>query len=301
MAVFDSYLLKRVACQARLARVREAWRYALVRPRERKRFHVVSMERNAGPSAIRCLESVYRQHYDRALVRHVFIDDASTDGTDERIERWLRDHPDSSVQYVHNTDRLGSGANGPRGSRMAEPGSIVIEVDGDDWLPDHRVLSFFDRVYEDPEVWMTYNTAMKYKNGRYRRPSAQWRQPYPAEVIARNEVRYHPVDRLGHPRTYRIELFHQVPPQYLTDPNTGEPWLYARDKALFFPMMELAGTHARHVYRVCYVYDISQRWAVTDADARACDEIRRLPPCAPLDSLPPPDPAPRHRQPQQPS
>lgn len=296
MSVLDSYPLKRLACRVRPATVREAWRYALVRPREGKRFHIVSMERNAGQSAIRCLESVYHQDYDRDLVRHVFIDDASTDGTHETIERWLGEHPDCSVEYVRNTERQGSGANGPRMSRMAEPGSIVIEVDGDDWLADPGVLRFFDKVYEDDDVWMTYNAAMKYKKGRYRRPSAEWRRPYPEDAIAKNEVRCHPVDHLGHPRTYRTELFHQVPPEQLLDPKTGKPWVYARDKALFFPMMELAGTHARHIYRVCYVYDISQRWAVTEADSQACEEIRRLPRCTPLASLPSLGGAPKHEQ-----
>ena len=52
----------------------------------------------------------------------------------------------------------GGCANYTLGFRRAPAGSIVIQVDGDDWLPDDQVLAYLNMVYHDRDVWMTYNT-----------------------------------------------------------------------------------------------------------------------------------------------
>ncbi len=277
------YLVKRLWCELRPHRVLEAIRYALVRPKTDQRFFVVSAERNAGHNAIRCLESVYRQRYDRARVRHLFTDDASDDQTPRLIEGWLAAHPDHCVQFIRNEESKGAGWNSLRAVRMAPPGWIVVELDGDDWLPDPRVLAFLNKVYADPGVWMTYNTGMRYKNGRYRRPSAKWR-PFPREVLESAGVRRHPHDSLGPLRTFRSELLRHFRDESMLDPDTGE-FFRARDKALYFPLIELAGTHARHIYRVTYVYDISQRHKVTEVELASAQKVRSLQPYQPLESL----------------
>jgi len=277
------YLVKRAWSELRPRRLLEAARYALVRPRRDQRFFVVSAQRNAGQNAIRCLESVYSQRYDPTLVRHVFTDDASDDQTPALVEEWLASHPDHRVEFIRNSERKGAGANSLRAVRMAPPGWIVVELDGDDWLPDSRVFAFLNKVYDDPDVWMTYNTAMRYKGGRYRRPSRKWR-PFPPEVLARGQVRTHPTDSLGPLRTFRSELLRHFRDESMVDPETGE-FYAARDKALYFPLIELAGTHARHIYRITYVYDITERHKVAEVELASAEKIRRLPPYEPLEWL----------------
>ena len=160
-------LRRRLVHLTRTAHRAVEWlRYAMVRPRKNHSFHIVSSERNAGEWAIRCLESVYSQHYDRALVRHIFIDDASDDGTHESVLRWLDAHPWHRVAYIHNTERLGGAVNNLTGFRMADRESIVVELNGDDWLPDPGVLRFLNRVYANGDVWMTYNSPLRFRNSR---------------------------------------------------------------------------------------------------------------------------------------
>ena len=279
----------RVRLRQRVPRRMEALRYAMVRAKEQKKFHVVSCERNAGEWAIRCLESVYSQDYDRRRVRHVFFDDASDDGTHESIEQWLRDHPGHSVQYIHNTERKGGAANDLTGFRMAEPRSIVIEVDGDDWLPDKNVLKFFNKVYQKGDIWTTYNTPIRFDNGRYHRNPQTQRCRIAEDLIARNRVRLGPW-RSHHLHTFRAELFRHIREESLIDPETGEYW-ETRDKSVFYPMLELAGKHSRHVYRITYVYNITGfsdfrgDHFTQDVSRRKGRRIRLLPRYKPLESL----------------
>ena len=80
------------------------------------------------------------------------------DGTPKIINNWLAEHPGNSVNFVHNGERVGMLANNLAGFRRAADGDIGIELNGDDWLPDPGVLTFLNKVYDDNDVWMTYNT-----------------------------------------------------------------------------------------------------------------------------------------------
>jgi len=277
--------LKRAWWMMRAPSMSEAVYYARVQPATACRFHVISSQRNASSGALRCLESLYNQRYDRSRVTHVFTDDASDDDTPELVKRWLLEHPGHFVRFIRNRERRGPAFNSLRAIKMAPPGSIVVEVDGDDWLPDRGVLQFLNKVYGDPGVWMTYNTAMKYKNGHYRRPSRKWR-PIPRAVLAEGAIRRYELDSLGHLRTFRAELAWHVRLANVIDPATGDLFITARDKAFYFSLIELAGTHARHIHRITYVYDISRRWAVPrEESAQRTERVRSLPPHQPLGDL----------------
>ena len=234
---------------AGLGRALEWARYGVRTPATRQRFWIVSCARNAGEAAIRCLDSVYAQKYDRSKIVHLFIDDASDDGTEPRVEEWLRARPDHSVRYRRNARRVGGTPNTVSGFREAPPGSIVVELNGDDWLPDPGVLAFFDRVYADGDVWMTYNSV------RSADPSLRVRsRPVPPWIVRANRFRdYRWVTH--HLHTFRRELFGHVQEEHLIDPGTGEFWESADDQAIYLAMLELAGTRSRHIHRTTCVYN----------------------------------------------
>lgn len=233
----------------RAGRLLEPLRYAFRRPRERHAFWIVSCAWNAGDDALRCLDSVHVQDHDRDRITHLFIDDGSTDGTDARVNAWLEAHPGHRVRYIRNAGRVGGTANTLKGFRAAPAGSIVIELNGDDWLPDRGVLSFLDRVYADDDVWMTYNSARSAADGR--RGSGR---PVPRRIVRANAFRaYGWVTH--HLHTFRRELFAHVRDEDLIDPVTGTYWASADDQAIYLAMLELAGTHSRHIHRITCVYN----------------------------------------------
>lgn len=269
-------LLKRA-----LGRCLEALRYAVVRPRKRQRFHVVSAQRNMGDFALNCLQSVYDQKYPNDLVRHVFIDDASTDDTATRIESWLRNHPDHRVEFIHNHDRRGMLANNRTGFQLAEEGTIGIELNGDDWLPDPGVFRFFEKVYDNDEIWMTYNT-LRQTDG-----TILFQVPPPRAV--RRSLAYRGAPWMtSHLHTFRIALYHLIPTRLLTDPETGEIWDISQDMAVYLSMLEMAGDHARHIFRITCAYhphSASDHIRNEPAQKEAAARIQSLPPCRPIQAL----------------
>ena len=143
---------------ARSATAAADLRLALFRPKRFHRFWIVSTAYNAAPFLKRHLESVACQKYPADRVQHYIIDDASRDDSEAVVAQWLERHPVRQVRYRRNPDNRGGGANLTEGFREAPAGSIVLQVDGDDWLPDARVLAYLNMVYHDSDVWMTYNS-----------------------------------------------------------------------------------------------------------------------------------------------
>ena len=260
----------------------EALRLRRFRPRTHHHFFVATAARNAGEFIERSLASVHDQHYPWDLLRHVVVDDASEDDTAERVRRWRDAHPGYPLELLENTERVGGCANYTRAFRQAPPESIVLQVDGDDWLPDPQVLAYLNMVYHDPDVWMTYNS-WQFPDGR----SALNSEPIPRRVIERNAVRDHPWVS-SHLHSFRSRLFAHVREQSLLDQQTGQYWSAAVDLAHYLPMLELAGAHSRHLGRVTYVYNLheqsifqSNRKVQADCERR----IRALPSYRPLGSL----------------
>lgn len=233
-------------------RTREAVRYALVRPRLRNHFHIVSTQRNAGHDAVRCLNSVERQHYPKDSYRHLLIDDSSSDDTLNIIEAWCQHHPCHNVDLVKRSQRRGGTWNTLDGIRQVDGESIVIELNGDDWLPDPGVLSFLNKVYRDPEVWMTYNTQ------RESTGVIPFQLPPPREVRGNRSYRDYPW-ATSHLHTFRRALFDHVSEEVMIDPDTGEYWASADDVALYLWMLELAGDHARHLWRITCHYNFHEQ------------------------------------------
>jgi len=199
------------------------------------------------------LESIHSQNYPKARYRQIVIDDASDDTTREVIERFIAEHAAPSIEYVRNERRLGGCANYTRCFRSAPPGSIVLQVDGDDWLPDRRVLARLNTLYQDPGTWMTYNS-WAFPDGR---PSLNSR-PIAEDVISRGAFRDAPWTA-SHLHSFRARLFAHVRDESLIDPESGDYFRSAVDMAHYFPMLELAGRHARHVDQVLYVYNLHER------------------------------------------
>lgn len=229
-------------------RLQEVVRYSLVQPRHRHHFHIVSTQRNAGRDVVRCLDSVDSQDYPKDLCRHLVIDDASDDDTPDLIDAWLARHPGHNVDLVRRQNRRGGTRNTLDGIGRVDADSIVIELNGDDWLPDPGVLPFLNKVYQDPEVWMTYNTQ------RESTGVIPFQLPPPRDVRRNRSYREYQW-ATSHLHSFRRPLFDHVPEKTMVDPESGEHWKSADDVALYLYMLELAGAHALHIWRITCLYN----------------------------------------------
>ena len=269
--------------KSRLIRSLTDAQVAAARVQTQHRFFIASAAYNAAVYVERHLRSIAEQRYPTDKIEHVVLDDASTDSTASVVQGIIEQAGMQHVSIERNETQKGGCANLTRLFRSAPDGAIVLQVDADDWLPDPGVLAYLNYVYQDPAVWMTYNT-WQFPDGR---PSAN-SQRIPSRVVRSNSFREY-IWISSHLHSFRRELFDQVKDESLIDPETGEYFRSAVDMSHYFPMLELAGAHARHLRRVLYTYNLhSGSIIASKREAQlACERrIREMPRYAPLLRLP---------------
>ena len=209
----------------------------------------------------RCLDTCLSQKYDNYEV--VLVDALSDDNTFEIAKKYANEFP--RLKIYQNEIRIPQIANFSWLVELSKPGSIVVSVDGDDWLKNGKVLSKLNDVYNSGDVWMTYGTYEEYP---YRDVSHIY-QPYSNEVIESNSFRE---DRwlASHLRTFKKELFLKINPEDFKRED-GE-WLdTAGDQAMMLPMLEMASERSRHISSPLLVYNVAN----TSRDG-ALNEVRQV-------------------------
>ena len=195
----------------------------------------------------RCLNTCLTQKYNNFEV--ILVDAISDDNTYEIAKKYSEEF--SNLKIYQNEKRLPQVANFLWLTELSKPGSIVVSIDGDDWLKNNKVLKNLNEVYNSGEVWMTYGTYEEYP---YRSVSHIYKS-YPDDVIKNNSFRDYQW-LASHLRTWRRELLLKVDKKEFKRED-GE-WLDTTgDQAIMFPMLELSGDRSRYVPEVSYVYNVA--------------------------------------------
>jgi hypothetical protein len=150
---------------------------------------------------------------------------------------------------------------------------IVASLDADDWLGPPNALCTVAR-YFAAGAQVTYGSFM-FADGRKGQPNAPY---YPGENI--RQVPW----KATHMKCFRAGLFKRISHDHLKLPS-GEWIPHARDLALMFPMLEMAGPdRVAHVNEVIYVYNFATSTEFTgDEEMRKAERecvkyVRSLPP-----------------------
>ncbi len=195
----------------------------------------------------RCLNTCLTQKYNNFEV--ILVDAISDDKTYEIAKKYSEEF--SNLKIYQNEKRLPQVANFLWLTELSKPGSIVVSIDGDDWLKNNKVLKNLNEVYNSGEVWMTYGTYEEYP---YRSVSHIYKS-YPEDVIKNNSFRDYQW-LASHLRTWKRELLLKVDVKEFKRED-GE-WLDTTgDQAIMVPMLELSGDRSRYVPEVSYVYNVA--------------------------------------------
>jgi len=206
------------------------------------KFCIVMLSYNAQETIKRAINSLINQKYTNWEC--ILIDDCSNDFTPEIIQETIGNDKRFIIEY--NKQNLGGLYNRTYGTRKIckNDEDIVVILDGDDQLYDNEVLSYINKVYQNPSVWITY--------GQY--------------VCETGDAGYctdcsYPFYRLDHEnrlmshlRTYKFWLFKKIREEDLKDKN-GNYYKYLEDAITNFPMAEMAGNHLKFTSRLSYIYN----------------------------------------------
>ncbi len=180
--------------------------------------------------------------------RCYLIDDLSTDGTVELVRELIKG--DDRFTLIVNTKRHGQAGNYAQVHARPEidDEDIMVEVDGDDCVPDPETLTRILAAYADGRAWMTWGSfAYINDSGKVARGCAG-----PVDADNARDGNWH----LSHIRTWRAFLFRAVKDEDLRDPETGWYHLAGADTTFMFPMAEMAGCgHARFLKQQNYWYE----------------------------------------------
>lgn len=206
-------------------------------------IHVLTTLYNCEEYIEQCIGSLMGQKYKN--FKCYITNDLSTDKSVEKVENMIKG--DDRFILINNIKKLYQPGNYDqviRGDYEIDDNDIIVEVDGDDWLPDSKVLERVVNLYEDDDVWIA--------NGRFKYVGGGLGFAAPPKNIdnIRNET-----FTASHLRTWRAFLWRNIKQEDLKDEN-GEYWKVAGDLAFMFPMIEMAGhEHYRFMEEINYIYN----------------------------------------------
>ena len=127
---------------------------------------------------------------------------------------------------------------------VSEPNSIIISLDGDDWLTRDDVLDVLDEVYSNKNCNLTYGNCILFNPQHQNHnllastenPHANTR--YSPETEKNNSYRtefFRPL----HLKTWRADLFKKIKKQEFLRPDGS--WIkFCEDQAILFPLLEMS-------------------------------------------------------------
>lgn len=200
------------------------------------------------------LESIRNQTYQNYRV--LYYNDVSSDETGELVASYISKHNlQDQFTLINNEKNIGGLGNIYDANHRSPDHCIMVEVDGDDWLADTRVLERLNKLYNNPDVWLTYGNYTEYTSGK-----RSWLQPIPHSFATKGLFRGHGASNqlvhswIGHLRTWRNWLFKLIKKEDLCN-STGEFFKLSWDHAMMWPMCEMACDRMRFIDEPWYVYN----------------------------------------------
>lgn len=198
---------------------------------------------NAEKYIEKCLASLVSQHHKD--FKCFVIDDMSTDLTVQKAMSLIKD--DSRFNVIVNKTKTYKNGNYYKvlnEMKDINENDVVVELDGDDYLPDAKVLTRIYDVYKDDNVWIT-NGSFRYSMGQI---------GFSSEQKNFENLR---TDRFtaSHLRTWRVFLWRAIRDEDHKDSNGN--WLKVNaDLAYMLPMLEMSGKeHYKFLPEVNLIYN----------------------------------------------
>lgn len=211
-----------------------------------KELIVVTASYNNSQWCQKYFESLIMQNYSNW--RLIYFDDNSTDGTYDCIDEHVKkNNLQHKVSLYRNEKRKGHLCNQCAAIGMCPGDSIIVIIDGDDWLAHDRVFQIINEAYQSQDIWLTYGQFWYLKKNK-----KGFCREIPPEIIKKNAIREISW-RTSHLRTFYAGLFQQIKLEDLLYKGSFFPKCV--DVVTMFAMIEMAGTHIKFIPEVLYIYN----------------------------------------------
>jgi glycosyltransferase involved in cell wall biosynthesis len=240
-------------------------------------FTVLVLAHNNSSSCEKNLFSILTQNYPD--FRIIYIDDASTDDTFEKVSSMAERSPlKNKISFIRNKKPNGGLASFYEIIQRLPDQEVVVLVHAADSLAHENVLTKLSKVYSKPSTWMTYGNCLDYPS--YRQAPTKCRQ-FPKNVVFNNSFRSHEMLDM-HLKTFYAGLFKQI---HKEDLCYKEKFISSdATLAYFLPLLEMAGKHAYFIHEILYLHATSR--STPPLSSELVSYIRKLPQYKRLKALP---------------
>ena len=234
-------------------------------------FRIITTCYNAEEYIERCLKSLQCQEREDWIC--YVVDDLSTDKSRDIVSKMAWKDP--RIILIVNTKKTYQVGNYQKIMSRKDIGSedICLTVDGDDWLPDSKVLTRLAEAY-DNGAWMTYGQFLQWDGNNFEVGFAK----APPLWDDLRKLRY----TTTHLRSWKAFLWRKIKNADLRKEN-GFEIRAGGDTAFMYPMLEMAGPYrAMYIPYFMYVYNVSNpdnvhKHSLKDQHDTAADIRNRTP------------------------
>jgi len=207
-------------------------------------FTIIIPAYNCEKWAARNIESATKQVYNNYDI--VYVDDCSTDNT-LRVVNEVYKKTNKKFDIVSNKENKKALYNLYTNISKAKENTVIITLDGDDFLSNDTVLQYLDKLYRETDCWLTAGSYVQNDNYQVVSPNA-------SDDYWNNNIRKMPWS-FSHLRTFKKELFMKIKKQDLLDVD-GDFYKCTFDRAMMYPMVEMAGKEKiQLISKVLYIYN----------------------------------------------
>ena len=201
--------------------------------------------------------------------KHILIDDASTDNSYLVARQTIQSLPIRArerCQLIKNNSNMGAIYNQIHNIRGWGDDSIIMLLDGDDWLINNNtIFQLYNDLYQQGHDF-TYGSMWSLADD-----IPLIAQSYPAKVIADKSYRQHKFNwgvPYTHLRTFKKKLINYIDDDVFTDDN--QEWMRAgADNPLFYQLIERAEKPIAVKEIVCFYNDVNP---LNDYKVRAAEQ-----------------------------
>lgn len=245
-------------------------------------FVVVVTAYNCENYVEKVISSIGSQKY--ANFEIIFIDDASTDNTYAKAKCLAL----NNIHLHQNSSRQGRISNIVKAVSTCNEKSVIVLVDGDDFLAGPEVLSKLNEVYTTKDVWMTVGGHVVDPPMDY--PPVKYNLYYSAANDQKRNYR-DTIWTQPHLLSFRASLFWKINDKDMRNED-GTYITVATDCAMVWPMLEMSnGRYYSFVGEVLYKYNTVNPLSLHSKEERRREQVemeqqlRKMKRYPPLDSL----------------
>ena len=201
------------------------------------------------------IESILCQTYTNYEV--IYINDNSTDNTENVLLPLIKNS--NKFTYIKNDINLGALKNvlNVYNTHCIDD-DIIIQIDGDDWLPNETVLEKLNELYIKHDYWMSYGKMVVYSDENTIAEANPQNTPF-HDFIHKYQLYRRDLWRSSHLRAFRKFLFKNIDPSDFISKIDNKLYWHASDLALMYPLLEMCPIEKIGVIPfVSYVYNASK-------------------------------------------